>query len=72
MIDSQRQEGGMDCGLFVVAIATAIAFGVDPSKAKFKQVAMRAHLAKCFEEEKISLSCIWPYRNNLVEIFILA
>ena len=55
MIDSQRQEGGMDCGLFVVANATAIAFGVDPSKAKFKQVAMRAHLAKCFEEEKISL-----------------
>ena len=34
MIDSQRQEGGMDCGLFVVANATAIAFGVDPIPAR--------------------------------------
>ena len=32
----QKQKGGKDCGLFSIAIATALAFGLHPSKQKFK------------------------------------
>ena len=40
----QKQVGGNDCGLFAIAIATAIAFGADPTKLHFDQAAMRSHL----------------------------
>ncbi len=36
VIDIQKQEeGGKDCGLFSIAIATALLFGEDPSKVHF-------------------------------------
>ena len=55
MISSQKQEGGTDCGLFVIASATAIAFGVNPTTVTFKQTSMRGHLVKCFKERKMSV-----------------
>lgn len=50
----QKQKGGADCGLFVIASTTAIAFGVDPSKSRLKQESMRAHLINCFNKSHLS------------------
>ena len=40
----QKQRGGDDCGLFAVATATALAFGIDPAELTFQQDAMRVHV----------------------------
>lgn len=55
IVESQKQEGGRDCGLFAIATVTAIAHGYDPSKMKFDQTAMRNHLVKCFTEKCMSM-----------------
>ena len=47
----QKQSGGNDCGLFSIASATALAFGLNPSKMKFRQDMMRAHLVDCFKNQ---------------------
>ena len=44
MVDIQKQEGGADCGVFAIAVATAIAFGFDPTTLRFSQREMRGHL----------------------------
>ena len=40
VMQTQKQVGGNDCGLFAIAIATAIAFGANPTKLLFDQAAM--------------------------------
>ena len=55
MIAVQRQRGGVDCGLFAIAMATAIAFGIDPGSQEFNQGEMRTHLVKCFDEKVMLL-----------------
>lgn len=54
VINSQKQTGVKDCGLFSIAFATAIAFGQNPTKQKFQQQSMRAHLVNCFESKKMT------------------
>ena len=49
----QKQKGSKDCGLFSIAIATALAFGANPSKLKFDQLKMRKHLVNCFNKERM-------------------
>ena len=51
----QKQRDGDDCGLFAIAAATALAFGVNPAEVTFQQDGMCAHLVKCFEEGHIQL-----------------
>ena len=50
----QNQVGGVDCGLFAIAFAVAICFGMNPSKLIFVQDKMRSHLISCLENKKIS------------------
>ena len=45
----------MDCGVFSIAFATAIAFNAVPVKQRFRQGAMRAHLVSCFQHSKMTL-----------------
>ena len=54
VIHSQKQTGVKDCGLFSIAFTTAIAFGQNPTKQKFQQQSMRAHLVNCFEKKKMT------------------
>ena len=49
----QKQKGVKDCGLFSIALATALAFELHPSKLKFDQSMMRQHLVNCFNKEKM-------------------
>lgn len=53
-VDVQRQVGGLDCGLFAVAFATALCSGIDPFTCSFKQTEMRSHLLTCFESHQLS------------------
>ena len=50
MIVSQ-QAGSSDCGVFAIAVATALAFGTDPSDLMFHQAEMREHLAQCLDKK---------------------
>ena len=52
LIKTQRQKGNKDCGLFAIAMATAIAFGTNLSKVTFCQESMRAHLVSCLNIQK--------------------
>ena len=51
----QKQVGGVDCGLFAIAFATAIVFGKPPNKFKLIQQELRSHLINCFNKGKMSL-----------------
>ena len=48
--DVQRQIGGNDCGLFAIAVATCLCFGILPHDCEFDQGLMRSHLAMCFKK----------------------
>ena len=50
----QRQTGGQDCGLYAIAVSTALAFGLNPGTLKFNQAAMRSHLVLCLESSTLS------------------
>lgn len=51
MAPLQKQVGGVDCGLFSIAVITALAFHVNPANITFDQAAMRKHLVSCFETQ---------------------
>ena len=51
----QKQVGSKDCGLFALAVSTAVACGVDPMKILFDQSQMRHHLVTCYEKNKFSM-----------------
>ena len=55
VVEMQKQDGGKDCGLFAIAISTAIAYGVDPISLHFNQAAMRNHLVHCFKDQVMTL-----------------
>ena len=55
VIKTQKQKGNKDCGLFAIAMATATAFGNDPSRQSFCLDLMRAHLVDCLKNERFSI-----------------
>lgn len=55
MARMHKQKGGNDCGLFAIAVATALAFGSNPFQ--FQQSGMREHLLKCFEDRVMTPFC---------------
>ena len=50
-----KQIGPFDCGLFAIAAATALAFGINPVQVRFEQTAMRNHLFNCFETGELEV-----------------
>ena len=55
VIATQKQKGNKDCGLFAIAMATAIAFGNNPSRQNFCQELMRAHLVDCLKKDEFMI-----------------
>ena len=51
----QKQIGGVDCGLFAIAFATALAYGKHASKMRFVQEELRAHFVNCINKGAMSL-----------------
>ena len=55
VMKSQKQTGCVDCGVFSIANATAIAFGHNATKLRLQQDSMRAHLVTCLQKKEFSL-----------------
>lgn len=54
VIDVQMQCGMSDCGLFAIAMATDLCYGLDPFRKCYCQDQMRQHLKKCFDQFSIT------------------
>ena len=54
-LDVQHQRGSSDCGLYAIALATALCEGKDPCTQLFYQDCMRSHLIECLEMDKMTL-----------------
>ena len=50
-----QQEDGFSCGPLVVAMATNIAYQLNPEKSVYNMVEIRKHLWNCFKKRKIDL-----------------
>ena len=50
----QRQVGSCDCGVFAIAVSTALLNGLDVSQITFCQKEMRSHLISCFTAESLT------------------
>ena len=61
--DVQMQDGSSDCGVFAIAFATAITFGLDPGAFLFDQSKMRQHLLQCLQKSKMSMFPVNRYRR---------
>ncbi|XP_038046878.1 uncharacterized protein LOC119721064 [Patiria miniata] len=63
------QRGSSDCGLFALAYATEVAYGGSPELAVFDQRAMRQHLRRCLESQKMTpfprMSCAQRTPRNV-------
>ena len=54
MVKMQKQNGSSDCGVFVIAAATSLAYGIDRANCNFQQGMMR-HLSQCLENKSMIL-----------------
>ena len=48
-VNVQTQQGGTDCGVFAIAMATSLGCGDNPAQLTFQQENLREHLLKCLE-----------------------
>uniref|UniRef100_A0A1X7UT78 Ubiquitin-like protease family profile domain-containing protein n=1 Tax=Amphimedon queenslandica TaxID=400682 RepID=A0A1X7UT78_AMPQE len=53
-LPDKKQVGGWDCGVFAIAMVTAILHGYDPELVQFSQRSMRDHLMKCLEAQSLT------------------
>ena len=53
VLNTHRQTGTVDCGLFAVAYADMLARKQDPCNAIFDQSRMRAHLSRCLKNQNM-------------------
>ena len=53
--DTQIQKGGSDCGVFAIATATVLCYGMSPINCQRDQSLIAKPPQICFEKEKISL-----------------
>jgi len=51
----QKQRGGCECGLYAIANSTSLAYGKDPIKMTYTELAMCEHLIHCLSEMKLEL-----------------
>ena len=49
-----KQVGSTECGLYAIGVATALAFGIDPTTISFNQDDMRSHLLECFTKQRMT------------------
>ena len=49
----QQQKNGSDCGVFAIAFATCIVYGIKPEEVSFDVPKMRPHLVECLRSYTI-------------------
>ena len=52
-VNMQVQEGNVDCGLFVIAVATDLAYGNDPANVIFEQKKMKNYVLENLKSESL-------------------
>lgn len=55
VVNTQKQLGPNDCGLFAIAYMVSIANEEDPAVVKYDQEVFRSHLAGCFVSGKLTM-----------------
>lgn len=55
MVSMPKQVGGLDCGVYAIAIITTLAYGKDPATIAFRQSTMRSHLVSCLDNQFLTL-----------------
>ena len=50
-----KQVGSDDCGLYAIAILTALAYKINVAEVKFDQSKMRRHFIDCIEAKFLTL-----------------
>ena len=70
MIPVQRQVKGTECGVFAIAFAVALSFGLNPTKLIFDQSKMRTHLITCLSQKQFSnfpfsINTNWKKRKQI-------
>ena len=55
VVPVQQQQNGSDCGVFSIAFATCLIFGMLPETVQFNVPAMRPHLLRCLKAGKMEL-----------------
>ena len=51
----QQQSNSSNCGIFAIAFAVCLVFGIDPSHVNFDILTIRTHLAACLRFVSIDL-----------------
>ena len=54
VMNTEMQCGPNDCGVYVSAMMTSIAYGEDPCYLSYNPKTMRRHLAQCFEMQELT------------------
>ena len=69
IMHSQGQSGGSDCGLFAIATATSLCYGIPPSTVLWDQNRMRKHLVECLESGKMVPFSAWdlPQQQEVIQ-----
>ena len=55
IVPVQQQQNGSDCGVFSIAFATCLVFGILLETVQFNVPAMHSHLLRCLKAGKIEL-----------------
>ena len=50
----QQQGNGVDCGVYVIAFATSLAYGSNPEKESYDKKKIRPHLVECLKIGKLT------------------
>ncbi len=53
IMDTPKQSRSIDCGMFAIAICTALVYGSDPQQSIFIQSDMRPHLIDCIQQQSM-------------------
>ena len=63
-VNTVKQAGVNDCGLFAIAYATALCLGKSPGKYRFKQDLFRKNLLTCLEHQRFTMFPIAAERRK--------
>jgi len=62
-MDTELQPTATDCGIYVAAMMTTIAYGGEPCYCSYDHKTMRSHLAQCFEDQQLT-----PFQSSAREV----
>ena len=73
MMKMQKQKGNSDCGVFATAVATSLAYGIDPADCVFQQDLIRQHLSQCtMGKFELEVHLGWLLSNDLIHLLIIS